>query len=164
MYSQIIEDTKRKIDDCISSTSIARAYSSIFHAILRLRLLCNQGTHRLLDSKSEDRNGHVEVAFVEGSMLTCHFCSCEIIAADARNDVSPGTSPQNSLHLLCPACLSPPAFDKTGYQRRPKSSRGAKRIDMTENGCPQPNGPSSNSLRANSSRQGQSSKMFALNE
>ena len=162
VYSQIIEDTKRKIDDCISSASIARAYTSIFHAILRLRLLCNQGTHRLSDSKSEDRNGHVEAGLPEGGMLACQICSCEIIVPDAQNDVSPGTSPQSSVHLLCPACLSPTDFDKTGHQRRPTSSRGGKLIQMIETGSPKPNGPSSSSLRATSSRQGHSSKMCAL--
>ena len=165
LYSQIIEDTKRKIDDCISSTSIAKAYSSIFQAILRLRLLCNQGTHQLLDSKPEDQDGLVEVGYVEGGILACQFCSCEIIASDAQSDISPGASPQNSLRLLCPACLSPTDFDVTGNQKKPTTSQNGKLIQMTDFGSPQPSGEdraSSASLRATLSPQRHSSKMSAL--
>ena len=165
VYSRIIEDTRRKIDDCISCTSIAKAYSSIFHTILRLRLLCNQGTHRLLDSKSEDTNGLFEAGYVEGGKLACQYCSCEIIVADAQNDISPGASPQSSLHLLCPACLSPADLEKAGNQKRPTTSRGAKLFKMTDIGSPRSNGEdrvSSASLRPTFSPQGHSSKISAL--
>ena len=53
LYSQIIDDTARKIDDCISSRSITKAYGGIFEVILRLRLLCNNGTLQSPIMKSE---------------------------------------------------------------------------------------------------------------
>ncbi len=169
-YSQIIEDTKRGIDDCISSTSIAKAYNGIFQAILRLRLLCNNGTHQLSESRSEVQGGSAEDGYIEGGKSACLFCSCEIIVPTGQNDFSPGASPRDSLHLLCLACLSPNDLDKPRYpmesrKNRPTASRRVQDINAIRNISPRAHGKdeiSSRSSRPHLLTNGQSSKLSAL--
>lgn len=170
LYSQIIETTKRQIDDCISSTSITKAYNGIFQTILRLRLLCNNGTHQLSDSSSEIQDGGTENVYGEGDKVACRFCSCEIVLADAQNDMSPGASPRNLLHLLCPACLSTTELEKNRYGKRPRKQRPTSRQRVTQIkankiNSPRPHGeddtaPTSSCLR--SLPKGHSSKLSAL--
>ena len=141
VYCRIIEDTKRNIDDCISSRSIIKSYSGIFHAILRLRLLCNNGTQQISDTRSEVQSGCAEDGDVEGGQLACQFCSCEIIDSEAQIDISPGASPQYSQHLPCPACLTPNDIGKTKdgkkpRKQQPKSSQRTQRISTTSNSSP----------------------------
>ena len=138
IYSQTIEDTKRKIDDCVSSRSVIKAYGGIFQAILRLRLICNNGTQQLANSRSKLQDDCVEDGYVEDGKLACQFCSCEISVSDGLNRRSPGTSPRNDLQMLCPACLSSNDVDRTGYQRESMeqwatSSPYVPHNDFTEN-------------------------------
>ncbi len=169
-YSQIIEDTKRGIDDCISSTSIAKAYNGIFQTILRLRLLCNNGTHQLSESRSEVQGGSAEDGYVEGGKSACLFCSCEIIVPTWQNDVSPGASPRDSLHLLCPACLSPNDIDKPRYgkesrKQRPTASGRVQHLNAIQDAIPRVGSDNqilSRSLRPKFLPDGQSSKLSAL--
>ena len=137
VYSQTIEDTKRKIDDCVSSRSITKAYSGIFQAILRLRLICNNGTQQLSNSRLKLQDDCAEDEYVEDGKLACQFCSCEISVTDGLNGSSPGASPRSDLHMLCPACLSSNDIDRTGYQREltkewATSSPCAPHNDFTE--------------------------------
>ena len=138
IYSQTIEDTKRKIDDCVSSRSISKAYSGIFQAILRLRLICNNGTQQLSNSRLKLQDDCTEDGYLEDGKLACQFCSCEISVSDGLNGSSPGASPRNDLHMLCPACLSSNDIDRTGYQREPMEQRATSspyvpHTDFTEN-------------------------------
>ena len=170
LYSQIIEDTKRKIDDDISSRSIPKAYNGILQAILRLRLLCNNGTQELSDAKSEAQDSWTEDGYVDGDKSACPFCSCEVMVSDGWNDLSPGSSPRNLPHSLCSACLSPNDIGKTRSQKKPKkqrptSSRLVRQIDATDGSSPQPHcidrAPST-SLRSQLLPNGKSSKLSAL--
>ena len=169
-YSQTIEDTKRKIDDCVSSRSIIKAYSGIFQAILRLRLICNNGTHQLADSRSKLQNDCAEDGYVEDGKLACQFCSCEISVSDGLNGSSPGASPRDDLQMLCPACLSSNDIDRTGYQREPMkqwatSSPCVPHNDFTESsGQPQEcvHQGFSTTPRPNLSANGHSTKLSAL--
>lgn len=167
-YSQIIEDTARKIDDCISSRSIAKAYSGIFEAIMRLRLVCNNGTLQFPNSRSETERCCAEDG-VDGDIITCPFCSCEINVSDGQTDVSPGTSSQNSIQLLCPACLSLNDIDRTRNQKKLKDKRSTRSRPMqrktTGNDSPRPHSRdsvSSASSRPSLSLTGHSSKLSAL--
>ena len=138
VYSQIIKDTTRKIDDCISNASIAKAYNGIFQVIMRLRLLCNNGTHQICDSSPELQGACAEDEHVQEDKVTCQFCSYEITLSDGQNNISYGASPQNSLHVLCPACLSRNEVDENVCQKVlqeqwPTSSRHIQQIQGTEN-------------------------------
>ena len=140
IYSQVIEDARRKIDDCISSTSITKAYNGIFQAILRLRLLCNNGTLHLPSSGSEIQGECVEEEYVVGRKKACTFCSFEIILSDAQEYISPIASPCDSPLLLCPACLSPNDVDKTVPDKKlrkqqPRSIRRVQRMNHNEDSC-----------------------------
>ncbi|KAM0802320.1 SNF2 family N-terminal domain-containing protein [Usnea florida] len=169
-YSQTIEDTKRKIDDCVSSRSISKAYGGIFQAILRLRLICNNGTYQLANSRSKLQDDCAEDRYVEDGKLACQFCSCEISVSDGLTDSSPGASPRNDLQMLCPACLSSNDIDKTGYQREPMkqwatSSQHVPHNDITENSShPQESvyQGSSTTPRPNLLANGHSTKLYAL--
>lgn len=128
VYSQIIKDTTRKIDDCISNASIAKAYNGIFQVIMRLRLLCNNGTHQICDSSPELQGACAEDEHVQEDKVTCQFCSYEITLSDGQNNISYDASPQNLLHVLCPACLSRNEVDENMCQKAlqeqwPTSSR-----------------------------------------
>ena len=165
-YSQVLEDTKRNIDDCISSRSITKTYNGIFQAILRLRLLCNNGTQQFSNSGS----GFAEDEYVEGGRPACMFCSCEIIVLDSQIDDSPSTSPQNPIQLLCPAYLSPNDMNKTSHQKKPRKQQPTSdprvhQIEATTNINPRSHGgdrASSTSLRPGSVPNGHSSKLSAL--
>ena len=138
IYSQTIKNTKRKIDDCVSSRSISKAYSGIFQAILRLRLICNNGTQQLANSGLKLQDDCAEDGYLEDGKLACQFCSCEISVTDGLNSSSPGASPRNDLHMLCPACLSSNDIDRTGYQKETierwaTSSPCVPHNDFTEN-------------------------------
>ena len=170
IYSQTIEDTKRKIDDCVSSRSISKAYSGIFQAILRLRLICNNGTQQLANSRLKLQDDCAEDGYLEDGKLACQFCSCEISVTDGLNGSSPGASPRNDLHMLCPACLSSNDIDRTGYQREPMkqwatSSSSASHNDFTENiSHPQESGHQafSTTPRSKLSANGHSTKLSTL--
>lgn len=167
-YSQIIEDTARKIDDCISSRSIAKAYSGIFEAIMRLRLVCNHGTQQIPESRSETEGCCADDG-VDGGIITCSFCSCEINVSNGQTDVPPGASLQNSIQLLCPVCLSLIDNDKTRNQKKLKNKRSTRSRPMhniaTGDDSPRPhsrNSVSSASSGPSLSLNGHSSKLSAL--
>ena len=170
VYSRIIEDAKRRIDDCISSRSVAKAYNGIFQAILRLRLLCNNGTQQICDSRSGVQGGRAEIEYLEGGKLACLFCSCEIFVSDGQDDISPSASPRNSPQLLCPTCLSPNDIDMPRYQERPRkqgptNSRHVQQINDPGNSSPRRDNEDhtpSISLRPSLIPKGQSSKLSAL--
>ena len=170
IYSQTIEDTKRKIDNCVSSRSISKAYSGIFQAILRLRLICNNGTQQLSNSRLKLQDDCAEDGYVEDGKLACQFCSCEISVSDGLNGSSPGASPRNDLQMLCPACLSSNDIDRTGYQRQPMkqwapTSPRVPHNDFTENSIhPQESVQQafSTTPRPNLSANGHSTKLSAL--
>lgn len=125
LYAQIIDDTARKIDDCISSRSITKAYSGIFGAILRLRLLCNNGTQQNTDPPSEVELYCAEDQIAEDGVAACPVCGSEINVSDARDQVSPGTSPQRPIELLCSTCLSPSEIDDIENYKDVKMQRSA---------------------------------------
>ena len=169
MYSQIIEDTKRKIDDFISSRSITKAYNGVFHAILRLRLLCNHGTQQISPSRTESESSFVADGVAEEGKLSCPFCSCEINIPDRQDDSSLGASPPDSIPILCPACLSPYEIDPPLKQKmKEQQSIGSNRVqpvDATENSSPQPDSDDRTSpkyLRPRPSLNGHSSKLSVL--
>ena len=170
LYSQIIEDTARKIDDCISSKYITKAYSGIFETIMRLRLLCNNGTQQFPNSRSEAESCCTEDGNVEGGILACPFCSCEIDVSDGQNAISYSASPRDSIQLLCPACFSPNVTDIIDNKEKLKKQRSAKgrlvqHINLTENDNLQPHSmdqTSSTSLRPSLLLNGHSSKLSTL--
>lgn len=122
LYSRIIEDSKRAIDDSISSKSVVKAYNGVFQAILRLRLLCNHGTiHQNLNqipfsglAVDSDRTLSL---LQEGSEGICALCSCEVVLSDKIKSASVNSLPTCS-HLLCSACLPQNEYDSTEYQQR----------------------------------------------
>ena len=170
VYSRIIEDTKRNIDDYISNRSLTKAYNGILQAILRLRLLCNNGTQQLSNSRSEIQEDYTEDEYAEGGKLVCLFCSSEIVVSDELNDIPPSASPQNSSQLLCLACLSPNEINTTRYQNETKkkyatNSRRVQQINASlSSSPPRENGDhtSSTYVRPNILPNGHSSKLFAL--
>ena len=169
VYSQTIEDTKRKIDDCVSSRSIIKAYGGIFQAILRLRLICNNGTQQLSNTRLKLQDDCAEDGYVEDDKLACQFCSCEITVSGGLNGSSPGASPRDDLHMLCPACLSSNDIDRTGYQREPIKQRAISSPFVPQNStkndsCLPSSGvqASSTSLRPNLLADGHSTKLIAL--
>ena len=113
-YCRIISESQRKIDDSISSKSLAKAYNSILQVILRLRIFCNNGSASS-DTGSISQPDYSDalvtgqdamVTLIQGSTkLACAFCSYEIDLADTTNDES-STAWQRHLQILCPACLS----------------------------------------------------------
>ena len=170
MYSQIIDDTARKIDDCISSRSITKAYSGIFQTILRLRMLCNNGTQQISDSRSEVESCFTKDAMTEGGIVTCSVCSCEINLSDGQDELSPGASPQNSTRLLCPACLSLIEIDNSEdwekLQRQGSANdRRVQDLNIITQSSPRlyrRDRASSISSRSHRSLKGHSSKLSAL--
>ena len=170
LYSHIIDDTARKIDDCISSRSVAKAYSGIFGAILRLRLLCNNGTQQTIDSISEVEVCRSEGQVAEDVIAACPICASEINVSDGRDEISPGASPQSSRQLLCPTCLSFSEVDDIERNEELKKQRYAKyrlvqTIDTIGNSSSRPHNmdsESSASLRQNPLSNGKSTKMAAL--
>ena len=137
-YSQIIDDTARRIDDCISSRSITKAYGGIFEVILRLRLLCNNGTLQSSIIESEIETCSTEDGVVERAILACSVCSCEINVSDGQDGNSPGASPQFPIELLCPACLFTNKMDNAWNQEKlkkesPVESRLLQEINTTSN-------------------------------
>ena len=169
-YSQIIEDATRKIDDCISSASITKAYNGIFQVIMRLRLLCNNGTHQVCGSSPEKQGGCAEDEHIQEDKVTCQFCLYEFILSDGQNILSHGASPQNLPHVLCPACLSWNDVDKTIYLEEPSdqpptSSRRVAQINAIRNNSHQPHyggRATSTSLRPSLLSDKQSTKLSAL--
>jgi len=124
-YSQIIGESKRRIDDSISSKALAKAYNGILQVILRLRILCNNGTiSRLTDPESKSNSPDAPASGSEDMLtmtkeddkLTCAFCSYEMDIVDISNDTS-SSAIQAHLHLLCPACL----YQNNGYMREHQS-------------------------------------------
>lgn len=108
LYAEIIEDSRRAIDYSISNKSIAKAYNGILQAILRLRVLCNNGPQQPLNSISDAHFDSTGAAgTLENSKMACAFCSCEMLVSDALGNTSTGASYGNVSALLCPACLSP---------------------------------------------------------
>ena len=170
LYSQIIDDTARKIDDCISSRSITKAYSGIFGAILRLRLLCNNGTHQITDSISEFEVCRAEDQAAEDGIAACPICTSEINVSDGQDGISPGASPQSSIQLLCPTCLTLTEVDDIENQKELKKQRSAKyrrvqTIDSIGNGSSLPHNMdprSSASMRPSLLSNGNSTKLAAL--
>lgn len=169
-YSQIIDDTARKIDDCISSRSIARAYSGIFGAILRLRMLCNNGTQEITDPISEVEVCLAEDQVAEDVIAACPICASEINVSDRHDEISPGASPQSSIQLLCPTCLSFSEVDDIKNNEELRQQQCAKyrpvqTIDIIGNGSSTPHNmdsESSASLRQHPPSNGNSTKMAAL--
>ena len=170
LYSHIIDDTARKIDDCISSRSVAKAYSGIFGAILRLRMLCNNGTQEITDSISEAEVCRAEDQAAEDLVAACPICASEINVSDGHDEVSPGASPQTSRQLLCPTCLSLNEVDDIEKIEELKKQRYAKyqlvqAIDTIGNGSAGPHNMDSESpasLRQDPFSNGNSTKMAAL--
>ena len=111
--------------------SLAKAYNGILQAILRLRLLCNNGTQRLSDSVSDAPIGPRDAGTLEKGKIACAFCSCEVLLPDTLDNVSPGASPQSLPDVLCLACLLPNEVGKSKGRRRVKTSKG------TSVQCPQ---------------------------
>ena len=170
LYSQIIDDTARKIDDCISSRSIAKAYSGVFGAILRLRLLCNNGTQQIINPLSEVEVCCAEDQIPEDGVVACPVCGSEINVSDGRDQFTPGTSPQSPIDLLCPTCLSPSEIDDIENHKDLKMQQSAKwrlvqTIDTTGYVSSRPqnmNPVFPTSLRQNPLSSGKSTKMAAL--
>ncbi len=124
-YSQIIDESKRSIDDSISSKALAKAYNGIFQTILRLRILCNNGTiTRLTDPKQKSDSpvalavGPEKILTIteKGEKLTCAFCSYEMDIVDITKDTSSAAIEARS-YVLCPACL----FQNNVYMREDQS-------------------------------------------
>ena len=170
LYSQIIDETARKIDDCISSRSITKAYRGIFGVILRLRLLCNNGTQHVSDSTSEAEVCRAEDQIAEDGIAACPICAGEINISDGRDGISPGASPQSSMQLLCPTCLSPSEVgDIENHEELRKERftmyRLMPAIDIVGNVTSRPrkmDPGSSGSLRQTLLLNGKSTKMAAL--
>jgi len=140
-YSQIIDESRRRIDDSISSKALAKAYNGIFQTILRLRILCNNGTmNRLSDPelKSESPDAlavcseEMLTITKEGEKLTCAFCSYEMDNVDITNDKFYAAI-QARLYVLCPACLYQNDLYRREHQSQNKEQSWALQI-------PNPNG------------------------
>lgn len=124
LYDETIEESRRRIDGSISSSSITKAYNGIFQAILRLRLLCNHGTTRTASEPDSGISDETSVrlhgpplGIQEGRKAACAFCSYELTVSDVRGSDLPSTS-RKSVELLCPTCLSQNEIRLDGYEQR----------------------------------------------
>lgn len=52
IYEKILENSSKDIEQAISTKTSVAAYSIILKAILRTRMLCNEGTHQRVSSAS----------------------------------------------------------------------------------------------------------------
>ena len=109
--------------------------------ILRLRLLCNNGTRQVPDPRPEIEDYCTEDEIVDSGISACPVCSCEINVSDRQDEISPGASPQDSIQLLCPTCLSPSQVKNTENQAKLKKHRSAKvrlvqKTNTTSNSSP----------------------------
>jgi hypothetical protein len=81
LYNGILEETKRDMDVLVSTESSIQKYTQLFTAILRLRILCDQGTFYTGASStlspmpvSPERSPY---GFRLGSEFACDFCRSE---------------------------------------------------------------------------------------
>lgn len=106
LYSKILEDSKRTADAAISRKSNIKKYNGLLTAILRLRMLCDQGTfYRVsastLSSEESDRSKLLN-ALQMGNGVTCELCDSNDELPDLMRDIS--SCPCCS-RMLCPICF-----------------------------------------------------------
>jgi SNF2-related domain len=113
LYSEILEMSKRALDDSICSKSKIKRYNCMFTAIIHLRMLCNLGTFYKTSASNSSSLG---TAGMDRSLTglpmeneaTCEMCSSDIETPDLTRRISLGSY---CLHLLCSVCLAEHEYD-----------------------------------------------------
>jgi SWI/SNF-related matrix-associated actin-dependent regulator of chromatin subfamily A3 len=116
-YANIGEEFKQTIDAAVSCRNTTEAYQGILQALLRLRLLCNNGTiEHSANIKSECTDPEDMLALLQqGDQAICAYCRCEIrTISDIEPDAGRFTE---CWHLLCVNCM-------TQYRQEFESNRG----------------------------------------
>src|SRR2546421_9845692 len=108
LYSEILEKSRKTMDESVSSKSMIKRYNGMFAAIARLRMLCNHGTFyrsstsSFTDAELVDLDKILAVLQV-GNEVTCELCSCNIELAEAAKSMSLGSC---CSCILCSECLA----------------------------------------------------------
>ena len=108
-YIQIGKYSKKAIDDAVCGCNTKNAYSSVLGALLRLRLLCNNGTFERspqdICEEKEPICADEDLFLIQQSgRTTCERCSNEIISIGGIGDLNPRQITSGH-HLLCADCM-----------------------------------------------------------
>lgn len=95
VYDQVLDDTRREIDDLVSTGKNIRC-TKLFTALLRLRMICNLGTFRMGNDNGRSGNG-VSLGCTNGLTHQCERCSA----------IDEDTLILLSSCEVCPDCLRP---------------------------------------------------------
>lgn len=126
IYARIGEEAKLEIESAISVHKTTKAYSSILRALLRLRILCNNGTYQTDSLKASSSSIPIELSddflsFHRNSQATCEYCSKAIRFLGISED--PNSAYLTSCkHLICAECLQS-AENKLDWNMRDANSQ-----------------------------------------
>jgi SWI/SNF-related matrix-associated actin-dependent regulator of chromatin subfamily A3 len=134
LYSEILEMSKRALDDSICSKSKIKRYSCMFTAIIHLRMLCNLGTFYKTSTPNSSSLGTASMdksptVLPMEDEATCEVCSSDVETPDLMRRISLGSW---CLHLLCSVCLAEHEYDY------PQDEDGRKSQCRLCNGSNQP--------------------------
>lgn len=109
IYTKIGEESRMEIEAAVSVHKATKAYSSVLRALLRLRLLCNNGTYQSDTLKTSSPSIPIEssdgfLSFQESSQVTCAYCSKPILFLGISEDPSSAYLTSCN-HLICAECL-----------------------------------------------------------
>ena len=115
-YDSKLEQVKRDMDDVVSSGRQAQRYTKLFTLILRLRMLCNHGTHSLTSSLSPSRSETPEPSMISELQIEddtgCHICN-DLESSDLVRE--------SDICLSCGRPLrSSPGSSKVGLEATPR--------------------------------------------
>jgi SWI/SNF-related matrix-associated actin-dependent regulator of chromatin subfamily A3 len=113
LYSEILEMSKRALDDSICSKSKIKRYNCMFTAIIHLRMLCNLGTFYKTSASTSSSLGTAGMdrsptVLPMENEATCEMCSSDVETPDLTRRISLGSY---CLHLLCSVCLAEHEYD-----------------------------------------------------
>jgi SWI/SNF-related matrix-associated actin-dependent regulator of chromatin subfamily A3 len=113
LYSEILEMSKRALNDSICSKSKIKRYNCMFTAIIHLRMLCNLGTFYKTSTPNSSSLGTASMGksptvLPTENEATCEMCSSDIETPDLTRRISLGSC---CLHLLCSVCLAEHEYD-----------------------------------------------------
>ena len=126
IYARIGEEAKLEIESAISVYKTTKAYSSILRALLRLRILCNNGTYQIDTLKASSSSIPIEsssdfLSLERNSQMTCGYCSKSIqFLGISENPHSAYLT--SCKHLICAGCLQS-AENKLDWNMRDANSQ-----------------------------------------
>lgn len=118
MYDQVLNDTRREIDDLVSTGRNVRC-TKLFTALLELRIICNLGTFR--SSNRDGLSGDcAALGGISGPIHQCERCS----------KMDEDTLILLSTCEVCPDCLRP-LHQRSPSPLHASSSYGRGNVDLT---------------------------------